>query len=154
MSDKTSAQLPSPETLKDIQEKVNELKQPNTEELERLTQVGTALGEQTKANQDPLDLHAQFFFMYSPRLRNTLNLMSKKALARLVFSLVQHPLNDKEMKLREKIEQDAFHIADQMLTSKYFMILGTYMEEAQKHVDKPTESVVQSDNTVKEENNG
>ena len=104
---------------------------------------------------NPLDLHAQMFYLYSPRLHNTLKLMSKKALIRLVFSLIQHPLNEKELKMREKIERDAFQIADQMLTSKYFMILGTYMEEASKmqgdteKSGQTTENSVQLDTEVK-----
>lgn len=81
--------------------------------------------------------------------------MSKKALIRLVFTLIQHPLNEKELKTREKIEVDCFNIADQMLTSKYFMILGTYMEEASKMQEdkektgQTTESVVESTIEVK-----
>lgn len=108
------------------------------------------------AASNPLDLHAQMFYLYSPRLHNTLKLMSKKALIRLMFTLIQHPLNEKELKMREKIEQDAFQIADQMLTSKYFMILGTYMEEAYKtqgdkeKTGQPTENSVQSTIEVKD----
>jgi hypothetical protein len=126
-----------------------------TPSIEELAKVGEKLAS-SKANEaDPLDTHAQMFYMYGPRLRNTLMLMSKKALVRLVFSLIQHPLNDKEIKMREKIEQDAFQIADQMLTSKYFMILGSYMDvvtkmqEDQNNTGQKTEPVVESKEEVK-----
>lgn len=118
--------------------------------VEELEQVGKRVATAKAEEADPLDTHAQMFYMYGPRLRNTLMLMSKKALVRLVFSLIQHPLNDKEVKTRQKIEQDAFQIADQMLTSKYFMILATYMDTVNKMQDntekagQATESVVES----------
>jgi hypothetical protein len=121
-------------------------------EAESLPQPGNP-----DAASNPLDLHAQMFYLYTPRLRNTLNLMSKKALIRLVFMLIQHPLNERELKMREKIEIDAFQIADQMLTSKYFMILGTYMEQATKmqgdkeKTGQTTENSVQLDTEVKDD---
>lgn len=107
-----------------------------------------------KKEQDPLDAYAQFFYLYSPRLRATMNLMSKKQLIRLMFGLVQYPLNDKDLKLREKIEQDAFHIGDELLKAKYFMIVRTFLDEAEKQLAKQGETVVQSENKVEETPNG
>lgn len=125
--------------------------------METVDPLQAQLAAQQKEQQtDPLDLHAQFFYMYSPRLRNQLNMINKKGLIRLLFSLIQFPLNEKEIKLRSKVEQDAFQTADQMLTSKYVMMIvtdmQTQMEKENKKVDN-NEPVV--DNVKNEgENNG
>lgn len=87
--------------------------------------------------------------------------MNKKALIRLITSLIQFPLNDNEIRLRSRLEQDAFHTGDQMLTSKYVMMIVTDMntqmaakekEEQEKlELDKKGESVVVSNNDEKGE---
>lgn len=122
------------------------------------------LQAQSKVEEsNPLDVHAQMFYMYGPRFRGQLQMMNKKALIRLINSLVQFPLNDNEIKLRSKVEQDAFHTGDQMLTSKYVMMIVTDMntqmeakqkeEQAKLELDKQGQDVVVSNNT-EGENNG
>lgn len=113
---------------------------------------------EAKAEAHPLDMHAQMFYMYMPRFRSQLNMMNKKALIRLIASLVEFPLSDKEIKLRSQLEQDAFNTGDQLLTSKYVMMIVTdaetqrKMEEEKKELDKSTESVVESNLESKGEN--
>lgn len=143
MSNPTISQQPEAQTVTETTNEV--VPTPTHEEAQQLA-------EQKTAEANPLDMHAQMFYMYSPRLLNTMKLMSKKALVRLLFSLIQHPINDKDLKLRERIEQDAFQIADQMLTSKYAMIFVTGMEEMdrlakekeQEAIDKVQAPVVES----------
>lgn len=129
--------------------------QTTDQPIEELVKEGTEIAEKKVAEANPLDAHAQMFYMYTPRLFNMLKMMNKKAVIRLLFSLIQHPIGEKEIQTRSKIEVDAFQIADQMLTSKYMMMMVTYMETAQeamakenaeKAVDIPTEPVVQSNN--------
>lgn len=131
---------------------------PMTPTVEQpLVESTEAVKPTEQAQPDPLDVHAQMFFMYGPRLHNTLKLMNKKALVRFLFQLIQHPLNDKELKFKDKLEQDCFNIADNMLTSKYMMVFTTGLQEiervekekAQKEkelLDKTTEVVVESSN--------
>jgi hypothetical protein len=106
--------------------------QPETQqENQQIDALQNALsqGDAQQVDQhDPLDTHAQLFHLYTPRLRGMLNMMNKKALIRLLFSLIQFPLQEGELKTRSKLEKDAFQISDQMLTSKYLMVLGTYLQ--------------------------
>jgi hypothetical protein len=100
--------------------------------------------------KDPLDLHAQLFYLYAPIFKKYLNVLNKKALIRLIGSLIEVPLNEKEIKLRSKVEQDCFKIGEQLLSSKFVMMILTEaqykMKEAEEKttelpivVDKPTE---------------
>ena len=115
--------------------------------------------------QNPEDLHAQMFYLYMPIFRRHLEHLNKKALIRLIGALIEVPLNEKEIKSRSKVEQNAFQIGDQLLTSKYVMMIltdaNTKMEaakaEAEKKaselpivVDKTPEPVIQLDTEVKE----
>lgn len=144
MSDQQDSPEQSPQmdkaTLQDLQNKVKELQEASPDQIEKLGEA--------KGPKDPLDAYAQFFYLYSPRMKSTMNLMSKKALLRLIYSLIQYPLNDKDIKLREKIEQDAFFTADQLLLAKYTMMFQTYLEEAakqQNNTGQKSESVVESE---------
>lgn len=118
-----------------------------------------------KTAQNPEDVHAQLFYLYMPIFRRFLENLNKKALIRLIGALVEVPLNEKEIKSRSKVEQDAFKVGDQLLTSKYVMMIlvdaDQKMKQAQEEaakkaaempivVDKTPESVVQSNTEVKE----
>lgn len=102
-------------------------------------------------NTDPLDIHAQYFYMYFPRFRNGLQNMNKKALIRLISSLVECPLNEKDIKIRSEMERNLFHMGDQLLCSKYLMMLVTHkrVEDEKNKIDKPDDVVVES-NEIKE----
>lgn len=112
--------------------------------------------EQKAEQSNPLDLHAQYFYMYFPRFRQALNHMNKKALIRLISSLVECPLNEKELKARSKVEQDVFQIGDQLLVSKYLMMIVTDLQMQEKlraeqeSLDKERQAVVDSINEVKQ----
>jgi hypothetical protein len=121
-------------------------------ELDRMEKAG-------QTAQNPEDLHAQMFYLYMPIFRRHLEHLNKKALIRLIGALVEVPLNEKEIKSRSKVEQNAFQIGDQLLTSKYVMMILTdanqKMDAAQKEaakkagempivLDKVPESVVES----------
>lgn len=127
--------------------------------LDQMEQAG-------KTAQNPEDLHAQMFYLYMPIFRRHLEHLNKKALIRLIGALIEVPLNEKEIKTRSKVEQNAFQIGDQLLTSKYVMMIltdaNTKMQAAQAEtakkatelpivVDKVPETVVQSNTEVKEE---
>jgi hypothetical protein len=93
--------------------------------------------------------------MYMPIFRRHLENLNKKALIRLIGALVEVPLNEKEIKTRSKTEQDAFQIGDQLLTSKYVMLILTdaqaQMKAAeQKTLDKTPQPVVESKSEVEE----
>lgn len=112
-----------------------------------------------KTAQNPEDLHAQMFYLYMPIFRRHLEHLNKKALIRLIGALIEVPLNEKEIKSRSKVEQNAFQIGDQLLTSKYVMMIlsdaNTKMLEAQqKELDKTSESMVQLPIVAKEETDG
>lgn len=121
-----------------------------------MTQVeANQIAKAQKEAQNPEDLHAQLFYMYMPIFRRHLAALNKKALIRLIGSLIEVPLNERDIKTRSKVEQDAFQIGDQLLTSKYVMLILTdaqaQMQEAQKkELDKSTEPVVESENKVNE----
>jgi hypothetical protein len=86
--------------------------------------------EAAKTANNPEDIHAKLFEMYMPIFRRYLEHLSKKALIRLIGALIEVPLNEKEIKSRSKPEQDAFRIGDQLLTSKYVMMILTDAEQA------------------------
>lgn len=130
--------------------------------IDQLEQAG-------KTAQNPEDLHAQMFYLYMPIFRRHLEHLNKKALIRLIGALIEVPLNEKEIKSRSKVEQNAFQIGDQLLTSKYVMMIltdaNTKMKEAQAATDKKAselpivldktpETVIQSNNTEGENKNG
>lgn len=136
------------------------------EEQKEIDPLEAQLAAETKAEQsNPLDLHAQYFYMYFPRFRQVLNNLNKKALIRLISFLVENPLNERELRSCSKLEQDAFQIGDQLLVSKYLMMivtdlkmqdeLKTKQEAEKKALDNETQIVVDSKNEMKEgENNG
>ncbi len=119
-----------------------------------------------KTAQNPEDLHAQMFYLYAPIFKRHLEHLNKKALIRLISSLIEVPLNEKEIKLRSKVEQNAFQIGDQLLTSKFIMMIMSeahikMLKEEERLanekkpkelpivLDKTPEDVVQLDNELK-----
>ena len=124
---------------------------PSEVEIEQL-----ALAAQSD-NSNPVDVHAQFFALYSPLIKTQLALMGKKQIIKLVSSIIEFPLNEKEIRLRTKKEQNVFKMVDQLLQSKYFMNIVAYMEnqskieQAEKDGQKEAEEIL---NNQKGENNG
>lgn len=130
----------------------------NSDQPKPVDPLEAQLKAQEKTQEaDPLDVHAQYFYLYFPRFRSHLNMMNKKALIRLISSLVECPLNAKELKLRSRQEQDCFQIADQLLVSKYFMMIMTDLQMQDKlqkeSLDKQVPLVVDSKSN-EGENNG
>ena len=62
------------------------------EEIER-AMIEKELQSQ-KIENDPLDTHAQLFFLYNPRFQGQLNFMSKKQCINLMLNLAGSPFND------------------------------------------------------------
>jgi hypothetical protein len=123
------------------------------------TAEATQLAKIQREASSPEDLHAQMFYMYMPIFRRHLERLNKKALIRLIGGLVEVPLNEKQIKTQSKTEQDAFQIGDQLLTSKYVMLIltdaQTQMKAAEeKTLDKTDTTVVQSNTSVGEVTNG
>lgn len=100
---------------------------------------------------DPAESAAMVYHMYRPEVYKRLPLLSQKAMRRLLQRLIEHPLNDKELKASSKLEQEFFLLADAMLQSKFVMMQQTYMEGAEELVKAQDELVFGKEAT--EENN-
>lgn len=79
-----------------------------------------------------LDNHAAFCHMYFPKLLQAINTLNSKALRRVIELAVKYPIEESDKKLKTQTEKDTFNILNQLLTSKYSMILYTGLEEMQR----------------------
>jgi len=121
----------------------------------------TSAGNPTEAEtlkaqeaSNPIDLHAQMFKYYLPLFKNGLGQLNKKALIRVIGSLIEVTLNDVDIKLRSKVEKDVFQMGDQLLTSKYIMMIYTDAQQQQMLAEKnkiPDGSIAVSPDMIKDE---
>lgn len=134
---------------------------PTPEEVEKAL-IQRELESQQKPDDNPLNAHAQLFYLYNPRFQGQLNFMSskqlvklaidlagseynkqedvdyiatltqdmnKKGLLRVIMGVVEHPLNDVQVKLMNKKEQKLFHLFDDLLVNKYMTCIQKGMEK-------------------------
>lgn len=77
------------------------------------------------AQQNPLELHAQFFTLYWPKFCQLVMKLSNKQLRRVLMAVVEHPLNDKPFNFTTQQEKDAFTIGVQLAQSNALMQMVT-----------------------------
>lgn len=99
---------------------------PSDVEME---QLATAI---SSASVEPIDAYAKFYALYSPLIISQLSLMGKKQIIRLVSTLIKHPLSEDELKVRTTPEKNMFKMLDELFTSKYFMMITSYLENERK----------------------
>ena len=75
--------------------------------------------------QNPLELHAQFFTLYWPKFCQLVMKLSNKQLRRVLMAVVEHPLNEKPFHFTTQEEKDAFNIGVQLAQSNALMQMVT-----------------------------
>lgn len=81
-------------------------------------------------NKQPEEVAAMLCTMYLPAFRAHVAKLSNNALRRLIYNLVQYPL-ESDYNPRNTVEKNAFLIGDRLLSSKYMMIISTFMQSEQ-----------------------
>lgn len=84
---------------------------------------------------DPAESAAMVYTMYRPEVMKRLPKLSQKAMRRVLQRLIEHPLNETELKASTNLEQEFFMLADSMLQSKFILMQQTYMESAEQLVN-------------------
>ena len=120
-------------------------------DLSQLTpeQLEQAMLEKEKSGASEgslLDSHAAMCHMYYPVMRRYLKVLNKKAIERVIELVAKFPIEDSDKKPLDKKEQELFNILNQILTSKYIMIIHSAGEELAK--------IEEAKKTKEGENNG
>jgi 3-polyprenyl-4-hydroxybenzoate decarboxylase len=97
---------------------------------------------------DPAESAAMVFHMYKPEYLKRVAKLSSKQMRRLLVKLIEHPLNEKELKSFSELESQTFLLGDAMLQSKFIMMQQTYLEGAEELV-KAQDNLFKND--IKEE---
>lgn len=97
---------------------------------------------------DPLDVAAQMAYLYIPKFKLLLSKLSKKALLRVVYNLVQYPLEE-EYDPKGEVEKNAFVVGDRLLSAKYLMLLGSLVRD--ENMMKTVEEKFNNEEPKKEE---
>jgi len=97
--------------------------------------------EELKAENLPQDqqmeFNAKFFKMYTMYFHNLIDGLPKKAAARVIKTLMAYPLETGKLKWKDKKEEDAFFIGNQLLEVKYLMYKYIINEQmAKETLDK------------------
>lgn len=92
-------------------------------------------------NLSPEDRHGMFFSIYGPRLKMLLKHVGKKGLERIINSLIQYPLNMDELKFTSKHEKEVYALCNEMLISKYSLVISTLLENEKKKLDEKTKEL-------------
>lgn len=94
--------------------------------------------EELKAHNLPeaqqMEFNAKFFKMYTVYFHNLIDGMPKKAAARVIKTLMAYPLETGKLRWKDKKEEDAFLIGNQLLEVKYLMYKYIISEQMQKEV--------------------
>lgn len=104
-----------------------EIKLPTPEEIER-----GMLEKESNADPNILDNHAAFCSLYFPRMLNYMRVMNKKALMRVMELAIKYPIEESGKDFKSENERSLFNILNQLLTSKYIMIIHSAGEELKK----------------------
>lgn len=99
----------------------------------------------------PEDVAATLCHLYMPKFQILVNKLSKKALQRLIYNLIQFPLENENYKPKTEEEKNAFLIGDRLLTSKYMMLIFSFSQNEalnniveEKTLDNTNNAVVES----------
>jgi hypothetical protein len=88
--------------------------------------------EQQAFNRSPEDVAAGLFSTYWPIFSDSLDIIGKKSLKRIIRFLIETPLNEKEYKFFDKKERQIVAIAERLLQAKWEMMLHTLMKAEQE----------------------
>lgn len=90
------------------------------------------------SQQDVFGVAANMFGVYLPRFKGKIQALNAKAVARVLFALIEVPINMKEFKPVTKEEKEAFLIGQSLLEAKMMMILHTlHLNEKTKASEEP-----------------
>ena len=95
-----------------------------TEDVAKVTKAITS-------DKAPEEVAAMLCTMYLPAFRAHLAKLSNNALRRLIYNLVQYPLENGDYDPKNQVEKNAFLIGDRLLSSKYLMVISTFMSSQQ-----------------------
>lgn len=129
---KTST-LTNPELQKEVLEGVASSIVASTETPTGTVELHEKTPEELISEQDPGAAAGALFALYGSKFFNIVNQMSNKQLRRLVKALVTYPLEDVFVNTKVPIEMNAYHIGNEMITSRFLAVLAnTYAEEEKR----------------------
>src|SRR5580658_1721976 len=88
--------------------------------------------EQEQMARSPEDVAAKLFATYWPMFRDSLDIVGKKSLKKIIRFLIETPLNEKEYKFFDKKEKQIVAIGERLLQAKWEMMLHTLMKVEQE----------------------
>ena len=98
-----------------------------------------------KSYTDPLNAAANMYGLYMPKFKQGVDMLSSKALRRLIKALIEYPLEEAKYNHSTPLEKQLMSIGHAVLEAKFLMILETYnnhMSELQEALDPNTEAVL------------
>lgn len=125
----------------ELQEKILDVITPPKDATHVLETVQTPDGkvelhektpEQLVSETDPGAAAGALFALYGSKFFNIVDGLSNKQLRRLVKALVTYPLEDVFVNTKVPIEMNAYHIGNEMITSRFLATLAHVYEEEEK----------------------
>ena len=89
------------------------------------------------AYRDPINAAANMYGLYMPKFKQGVDMLSSKALRRLLKALIEYPLEETKYQHSTPLEKQLMAIGHAVLEAKFLMILQTY----NTHMDKLEEAL-------------
>lgn len=84
---------------------------------------------------DPAEMAATAFAMYSPLYKRVVPKLSKRSLRRILDYLILYPLEKDNVKAANEAEKSVMQIANFLIEAKFIMQMATYNENLEKIVE-------------------
>lgn len=117
--------------------------------LQNIDQLKNQMGKNA-----PEDIAAAFFKLEYPRFRNNLNLLSHRALQRVLTRVVAGPLAHFHYEGTSEIENGMVYLCNEMIRNVVIMQLHTEMQKAEETIAKELQNKENSANLSEETNKG
>lgn len=108
------------EAFKAVQE---EMKNITPQEVEQ-AMIAKAMNQAI----DPLEVASMLYGLYLPKFKMGMRRLSSRARMRVLNYLVEYPLNEGNIKPKDKLESELIAMGHAVLESKFMMILSTMNE--------------------------
>lgn len=128
-----------------------EVKQEEIQKVDPKQVERELLEEMKRRSEDPIEQAGMVYTTYLPEFLKRVRQLSARGRARVLESLVQYPLAQKQVSLPNQLEKEVFYFADSMLQAKFIMMQATYLE-AQQELMAAAETTTEYEN--KEVTNG